>query len=62
MIDSRICPLCNSNQVYVYRTSGNNKRVRKCISCGYRYKTVELLETEYRKLTEERSKNERLKV
>lgn len=49
-IDVCICPKCQSEQVKVYdmrHTTNGCRRKRKCLACGYRYSTMEVLITEY---------------
>ena len=49
-----ICPKCQSNNLYVIETRGNeneNIRVRKCADCGSRYYTSEVfIESQYGKV------------
>lgn len=43
-INAHACPMCNG-KTGVYRTSGT-RRNRKCLACGHRYVTRELLQSQ----------------
>ena len=60
MTDSGLlCPKCNGG-TYVYnsrpKSNGTTKRYRECLHCGFRFKTIEIVETDEMKA--EKIKNE----
>lgn len=53
MQDVRICPSCGSNKVRVIDTGRKVEQLerrRKCIDCGYEYRTVEILQRDFSKI------------